>query len=528
MSKDYDVTKSWEANRRRFLQTAGMLGLAAAGATSGIFAAHAQTAQPKKGGHFKIGVGSGSTSDSLDPGTYAETFMYILGHGLHSYLTEVDVNGNLVGELAESWEPSKDAKTWTFKLRSGVEFHNGKSLTAADVIASINHHRGKDSKSAAKDILKSVTDVKADGNETVVVNLTEGNVDFPYLMEYYQLPIMPEKDGKADASGVGCGGYVLDTIDFGVKASAKKFANYWKPNAAWFDSIEILAIRDVTARTNALTTGQIDAMDRCDLKTIHLLERNKMLEIASVSGTQHYVFPMLVDVAPFDNVDVRLALKYAIDREQILKTMLSGYGQIGNDHPIASTNRFFAKDLPQRVYDPEKAKFHLKKAGLGDLNIQLSASDAAYTGAVDAATLYQQEASKAGISIDVVREPADGYYDNVWMKKPFSTNYWGGRPTADWMFTTTYAAEASWNETHWKNPRFNELLVAARSELDDGKRLEMYTEMQKLCSDEGGAVIPVFANYINALSRNVGHDKIATNWDLDGFRCFERWWRADS
>ncbi|NGO55513.1 ABC transporter substrate-binding protein [Allomesorhizobium camelthorni] len=527
MVKGYDFSPLSAVNRRRFLQSAAAIGAIGIGSASGILPSLAEVTTPKKGGHFKIGVGSGSTSDTLDPATYYETFMYIFGHSLHGYLTEMSPDGNLVGELAESWEPSKDARTWTFKLRNGVEFHNGKSLDADDVVASINHHRGDQTKSGMKNPLKTVQDIRSDGPATVVISLTAGNVDFPYLMEHYQLAIMPAKDGKPDISGVGCGGYVLDGIDFGVKATAKRFANYWKPDSAWLDSFEVLAIRDVTARTNALTTGQIHAMDRCDLKTLNLLKRNKGLEITSVGGTQHYSLGMFVDAAPFDNVDVRLALKYAMNRQQLLDTLLNGYGQLGNDHPIASSNRFFAKNLPKREYDPEKAKFHLKKAGLSDLKVQYYASDAAYTGAVDAGVLYQQDAAKAGITIDVVRAPADGYYDNVWMKKPFTANYWGGRPTADWTFSTAYEAGADWNESHWKNPRFNELLIAARSELDDAKRLDMYIEMQSLCRDDGGTIIPVFANYVNALSTKVGHNKIGSNWDLDSFRCAERWWLTD-
>ncbi|MBT1160013.1 ABC transporter substrate-binding protein [Aminobacter anthyllidis] len=514
-------------SRRRFLKSAAATGALAA-SLSGILPAFAQDVAPKKGGHFKIGIGSGSSTDSLDPGTYNTTFMHTLGHNLHGFLTEVDANGKLVGELAEAWEPSKDAKIWTFKLRKGVEFHNGKSLDANDVIATINYHRGPQSKSGAKGIVDSIEDIRSDGQETVVIVLKQGNADFPYMMDHFTLPMLPAKDGKPDLSGVGCGGYVLDSIDFGVKATSRRFANYWKPDAAWFDSVEILAIPDTVARTNALATGQIHAMDRCDLKTVHLLERDKSLEIVSVGGTQHYTLPMLVDVAPLDNVDVRLALKYAIDRQQLLDTVLHGYGQLGNDHPIAPGTRDFAKDLPQREFDPEKAKFHLKKAGLSDLKVTLSASDAAFSGAVDTAVIYQQNAAKAGITLDVAREPADGYWDNVWMKKPWSMSYWAGRPTADWMFSQVYAADANWNEAHWKNPRFNELLLAARPELDEAKREQMYAEMQAICRDEGGSVIPLFANYVNALSRKIGHNKIGSSWDLDGFRYAERWWFADA
>ncbi|MER9683841.1 ABC transporter substrate-binding protein [Mesorhizobium sp. M0184] len=513
-----------DLTRRNFLKSAAAVGVMTAGSSIGVLASAAENSTPKRGGHFKIGVAAGSASESLDPAIYQTTFTEAFAHSLHGYLTELDAAGKLVGELVDSWEPSKDAKTWTFKLRQGVEFHNGKTVQAEDVIASINHHRGESSASGAKFITNGIEDIRADGTGAVVITLSQGNADFPVLLSDYHMAIMPAKDGKADVSGVGAGGYVLETVDFGVKAISKRFANYWKPNAAWFDSFELLAIHDVAARTNALTTGQIHAMERCDLKTIRLLERNKALEILSISGTQHYAMPMLVDVPPFDNVDVRLALKYAIDRKQLLDTVLNGHGQLGNDHPIAATNRFFAKDLPQREYDPDKAKFHLKKAGQSDLKVSLHTSDAAFLGAVDAAVLYQQNAAKAGITIDIIREAPDGYWDKVWFKKPWITSYWGGRPTADWMFSQAYAAGADWNETRWKNPRFNELLSAARSELDDNKRLEMYTEMQGLVRDDGGTVVPVFANYVNALSRKVGHGKLATNWDLDGFRCAERWW----
>ena len=328
MSTEFENTILYgNVTRRSVLKTAAGLSTVALGSVYGLESSLAQTASPQKGGHFKIGIGAGATSDSLDPATYVNSFMQTFGHSIHGYLTEIDAAGNLTGELAQSWETSKDALSWTFKLRQGVEFHNGKKLEASDVVASINHHRGEQSKSAAKGIVEGIEEIRIDDPQTVTFKLAQGNADFPYQLEDYHLAIMPAKDGKPDLTGIGAGGYVLENVDYGVKASSKRFANYWKPNAAWFDSFEVMAIRDVTARTNALATGLIHAMDRCDLKTIHLLERNKALEIISATGTQHYTLPMLVDVAPFDKAEVRLALKYAINRKQILETILRGYGQ---------------------------------------------------------------------------------------------------------------------------------------------------------------------------------------------------------
>ena len=154
----------------------------------------------------------------------------------------------------------------------------------------------------------------------------------------------------------------------------------------------------------------------------------------------------------------------------------------------------------------------------------LHAADAAFEGAVDAAVLYREHAAKAGIKIEVIMEPNDGYWSNVWIKKPWCMCYWSGRATADWMFSTTYAEDAAWNDTLWKHNRFNMLLKEARADLDESRRREMYVEMQRIVRDEGGAIIPVFGNWIEAANNNVKFEEPAGNWEMDGHRCAERWW----
>lgn len=511
--------------RREVLASGAAAGAMAAGLS---IAPGIARAAPKKGGTLRLGIGHGSTTDTLDPATTTDLYMQIVGNACYNYLTEVSNTGELVPELAASWDVSADAKVWTFKLRKGVEFHNGKTLDSGDVIASINHHLGEDSKSAAKAILEPIAEVKAEGNDTVVFTMKTGNADFPFILSDYHVAIMPAKDGKLidPMSGIGTGGYTIDKYEPGVRTTLKRNPNYWKSGRAHFDAAEVLVIADVTARTNALTTGEIDAMDRVDLKTAHLLARSKKVRLEETSGTQHYTFAMRTDTDPFTDNHVRLALKYALDREALVKTILLGHGVVGNDHPIGRSNQYHADDLPQRAYDPDKAKFHLKKAGLDSLKIDLSAADAAFAGAVDASVLYKEHAAKAGIDINVVREPNDGYWSNVWLKKPWCAVYWGGRPTEDWMFSTAYAAGVPWNDTYWKHDRFNELLVAARGELDGTKRRGQYFEMQQIVSDEGGVVVPMFANYVMGLSNKVAHDKMGANWSMDGFRAIERWWFA--
>ena len=509
----------------------GALALGVSMTAASVVLNKAEAAMPKKGGRLRTGLTGGATSDVLDPGQILDSYMQSVQFGqLRNNLTEVAPNGKLIPELAQSWEASADAKTWHFKVRQGVEFHNGKTLDAQDVVDSLNHHLSKDSTSAAKGILTGIVSVNKDGKD-VVVNLSGGDADFPFILSDYHLNICPSNgDGTIDwQSGTGTGGYVLAENAPGVQTVTKRNPNYWKEGMAHFDEVETVQIADVTARTNGLRSDAIDVMSNVEVKTIHLLKRVKGVLVKSTTGNKQVTLPMRTDTPPYDNNDVRLAVKYSIDRAQWLKTIAFGYGELGNDNPIGPANEYRAtlSELPQREYDPDKVKFHLKKAGLSDLKIQFHAADTAFAGSVDAGQLMRETARAGGIDIEVVREPNDGYWSDVWMKKPFSACYWSGRPTENWMFSQVYAADASWNDTFWKHDRFNQLLLLGRAELDPTLRRAIYVEMQQIVHNEGGVCLPLFlADVLAHTDKVMTPDVIANNWELDGHKHTERWWFA--
>lgn len=516
-----------KVSRRDFMQLAMATGLTAAAAST-MFV-KAVRAEPKRGGHYIQALTGGGTKDVLDPAQTLDSYMINVSSGqLRNNLTEIAPDGQLRAELAESWE-SADARKWIFRLRKGVEFHNGKTVDANDIVATFNHHRGEGNKSAASGLTKQIADVRADGNDTVVFELGAGNADWPFIVSDYHLAVCPAKDdGKMDwESGLGTGGYKLDSFDPGVNTKVSRNPNYWKENAAWFDSIENLFVADATARTNGVRSGAIHSMSNLDLKTVHLLERDQNVQVFPITGNKHATLPMLTDVDPFTNNQIRLALKWAVRRDEWVKKILAGQGEMGNDTPIGPANIYRAtpEELPQRNFDPDKAKFHLKEAGLSNLKVQLHIADTAFEGAVDCAQLYAESAKACDIEIEVVREADDAYWDNVWLKAGWCGSYWGGRPTEDWVFSQIYSKGADWNESRWDNDRFNELLLLARSELDTAKRREMYVEMQRLVHDDCGSVIPIFMAYTHAASKKIGlPDQIANNWELDGHKNGERWW----
>jgi peptide/nickel transport system substrate-binding protein len=514
-------------SRRGLLRGAAATGLAAgfAGSLPGI-----ARAAPSRGGVFRVGVHDGNSTDSWDPATTSSILMIHSSHVARAYLTEITNENTLGPDLATDWTAlADDASEWRFELARNATFHDGRAVTAKDVIASINHHRGPESTSAVAPLLADIIEIRADGDHAVIFSLTGGNADLPYLLSDYHLVIQPGKeDGTIDwANGIGCGPYKVTEFKAGIRASFERHDGWHRADSgAWFDAIEMTVLNDPNARQAAIVTGDVDAVTDIDLKTADMLARAPGVILDDVASGTHITMPMFCDVAPFDDVNVRLALKHAMDRQEIVDKILFGRGTIGNDHPIAPTMPYHA-DLPQREQDLDKARYHLKKAGHDRLSVEISVNDTLLSGATNMCSLFAEQARPAGIDLTVNQEPADGYWSSVWLKKPFCVVSWAARPTPDVMFSLAYKAGAEWNESHWENERFNELLLKAKSELDQELRAEMYAEMQSLCRDDGGTIVPFFRNRTSARRDNVMHeDSIAAVWELDGARGYHRWWFA--
>lgn len=478
---------------------------------------------PVRGGVLKMGIGGGSTTDDFDVRKMNDWVPVNQGYMVMNGLVEIDGKNIAQPELFESWEAAEGALEWTFQVRKGVTFHNGKTLTADDVIYSLNLHRGEDTPSAARSIAAAFADVSKVSDSEVKITLQSANADLPYVLSDYHFLIVP--DGFTDwANPIGTGPFKLESVEPGVRARFVRNEDYWKPGCANVDAVEVIVINDISARTNALMSGQVHAINSLDFKTVDLLARNQNLSIVRSSGGQHYTFLMNCTRDPFTDLNVRKAIKYSIDREQLLKTALLGYGTLGNDHPIPATDRFFNSELPQRVYDPDQARFHLREAGLESLALTLQTSDAAFPGAVDAAAIFRASAAAAGIDVTVQREPADGYWDNVWMKAPFCMSFWGGRPTADQMLTIAYHSASAQNDSFWKNDDFDRLLVEARALLDENRRREIYWELQRMIHDDGGVMIPMFGDYLDGVSNQVKGVSPHPMFNLMGARMAEKVW----
>lgn len=530
MSKELELLSSkvtaGKMTRREFMSRAAALGVSAAVASSML--AQPAKATPVAGGTYRMGVQGGESTNSQDPASWASDVPIAGGNLWGETLVEVESDGSLSGFVAESWEGSSDAKTWRFKVRQGIEFSNGKTVTAEDVMQTMARHSNEDSKSGALGIVQSITDMRTDG-DVFEVTLDVGNADLPYLMADYHLKIQPNGGFDNPTEAIGTGAYILESDEPGVRMIARRNPNYWggdQSTTAHYDSVEVITLNDATARTAALQSGQVDSINRVEPKIAKLLDRAPTINVLSTEGRGHYVFIAHIDTAPFDNNDLRLALKYALNREEMVEKILQGYGKVGNDMPINKAYPLFDETIPQREFSLEKAAEHYKKSGHDGSPIILRTADGAFPGAVDAAALFQQSAQAAGIPLEIKREPNDGYWSEVWNVQPFCASYWGGRPVQDQMYTTAYLSTADWNDTRWKRPEFDAMLLEARAELDEAKRKEIYSQMGRMLSNEGGVIVPMFNDFVDALSTNVQGWESDPNGPQMNWYAFKKTWKA--
>ncbi|MCY1125601.1 ABC transporter substrate-binding protein [Frigidibacter sp. RF13] len=517
-------TAQGKHSRRDFLGRAGALGMTTAMAGS-LLATAARAEGPKKGGTIIAGMQGGESTNTLDPALAASEVPFAVNMTFGEMLLDVSPTNELVPRIAEEYSSSPDAKVWQFKIRQGVEFHNGKTLTADDVIATLQRHTDEKSQSGALGIVQGISEMKAEG-DMVTLSLAAANADLPYLLADYHLVIQPNGGVDDPAAGIGAGAYKVAVNEPGVRHGFEKFANYWDDASGHADQVEILVINDTTARVAALQAGQVHMINRVDPKVYKLLKAAPGLQVVNSPGRGHYVFIMHCTAAPFDNNDLRMALKYAINRQEMVDKVLGGLGSIGNDFPINAAYPMFDETIEQREYDPDKAAFHYKASGHDGSPIVLRTATGAFPGAVEAAQLYQQSAAAAGIPLEIVREPDDGYWSNVWNVQPFCASYWGGRPVQDQMYSTAYLSTAEWNDTKFHNEKFDGLLIAARAELDQAKRKQMYSDMAHILRDEGGLILPMFNDFVEAVSDAIGGWETDPNGELMNGRAMTKCWLA--
>ena len=486
------------ADRRELLRMMLMGGVAlTAGTTILGRAGAAHAAAPVRGGHLKAAGFTSSTADTLDPAKASNSTDYTRCCSLYNRLTYIDGTGKTTMELAENVE-STDAKVWTIKLRKGITFHDGRSLSGKDVVFSLMRHLDPAVGSKVNTLAKQFTEATSADDLTVKLTLASPNADLPTILALHHFMIVA--DGTVDFSkGNGTGPFVLKEFQPGVRSIVARNEHYWKPTLPYFDTFEFFAISDESARLNAVLSGDIQMGANLNPRSMRVMENNPAVSPFVTKLGTYTDLVVRLDVAPGDKAGVAEGFKYLVNRETIKKSVLRGLGEVANDQPIPPWSPYFNAELKQRTFDPDRAKSLFQKAGVLGQEIHMIASDTANS-SIDYAAVMQQAGGQIGLNIVIDRVPSDGYWSNHWLKDPVHFGNANARPTPDILFSLFYQSDAAWNESRYKSPKFDALLLEARGLLDQAKRKQIYGEMQAMVSNDAGTVIPAFQSNVDAAS----------------------------
>jgi peptide/nickel transport system substrate-binding protein len=454
----------------------------------------------RDGGTLRVGVSGGGAKDSIDAHVLLTDPDISRAFQLYEPLAirNADYEPEMV--LAESIEAGRSPDEWTIRLRDGVTFHNGKPLTADDVLFSLRRIIDpKDPKRGAASI--SYIDLgssrKLDAR-TVRIKLQVPNVGFPDDVGQYFNGIVPtDYDPK---NPVGTGPFKYESFSPGQRSVFVKNPDYWRAGEPHVDEVVIIDFAEETARVNALLGQQVDAITNLPTAQIAQAQGNSALKVLISETGGWQPFTMRVDQAPFDDVRVRQAMRLIVDREQMIQQALSGQGRVANDL-YAPYDPAYNRDLPQREQDLEQAKSLLRQAGQSDLRVELVTSPV-FQGIVEAAQVLAEQAKGAGVTVSVRKVDSGTYYGDNYPNWRFAQDYWFTR-TYLGQVAQTGLKDAPFNETHWNDPEFVKLIDQARGEVDEDKRTELLHEAQAIEHERGGFIVWSFSNQVDAYSTKV-------------------------
>ena len=508
--KDSEVSRMKEAfetgrlSRRSFMQGLIATGLTVSAATAVLTGSRDVRAEtPKRGGRLVFAGNMHGPSDTLDPALFTGACDYIRGRAYYNNLVQFNDDLSLKPDLAEEWGVSSDGLEWTFKLRNDVKWHDNTPFTADDVVYTLNRHMGEESISKVTELVSYVNEWKKVDSHTIKAVLATPNSDLPAILGTFHFKII-----KNDAENIpdyfirpiGTGPFKCTEFSPGVRSVGVRNDDYFR-REVYLDELETFAITDPVARVNALISGDVHTAWGIDPRAIKQVEEDPNIELWSIPSGAWSGICCMLDRNPGNNPDFVMGMKHLANRKRVVRSIMKGHALVGNDHPIGPPyGADHCHELPQRELDLDKAKFHIKKSGITEATVETA--DIA-PGVIDTCLMVQREAQKVGLKFNVKRVPTDGYWGTTWQQKPVNCTAWNMRPTANSMLSISMAGDAPWNDTFWKNDRFDQLLTEVRAVNDASLRHEMYCEMEELAMNGTGVVIANHRNYLDAKSKIV-------------------------
>ncbi len=476
-------------------QFAGLLAVAALAASSLVSGAPSGTFRQA----HEVGFGAASDMDPISRGR-----VFTVTEKIMSRLVRPGLDGKPAPDLALSWSSNANATEWTFKLREGVKFHSGKPFTSADAAYSLRRVQDPKLDSPARSSISMVKSIETPDAKTLKLILAAPYADMPLVLTDYRLMVIPEGAGETiKATGTGTGPFKLEKFD--AQGTTVLVANKdYYDGAPGVARMEIIGIPDGQARFQALMGKQIDMLQGISRQQRQLLERSSGFTVQEIPTGNWRGIVFRTDMKPWDDPRVRRAVRLAVDRKAMMELAAGGAGVVGCDTPVGPKDQY--RSTKTCAQDIAKAKALLAEAGYPngiDLELPVATLQAEWPAMAEA---FQQQVAPAGFRVKIAQVPTDGYFNEIWMKRPVSMTRWNDRP-ADAILNEAYRGGAKWNEAFFKDAKFDTLLDAARSELNFDKRRAKYLEAQDYLWENGGTLVGFHALI------QVGHTARVKNLD---------------
>jgi peptide/nickel transport system substrate-binding protein len=455
-------------------------------------------------------LGAFEVSSSLNPYDRATSGELIwVVNNVYERLVDQDTHANPVPRLATSWSHNADATHWTFQLRKGVRFDDGHELTSQDVVYSYQLMLDPKNGYAAANQLPylKASGVSPAGPYAVTFTTTQPVVELPLALSFFEGVIVPNGAAKSylKTHADGTGPYILPSWQAGNK-TVHLVANshYWRAGIPKSGCVDVEEVQDATARAVGVESGQFDVDAEVDLQTVGSLKATPQVHIVASPPTISLVIWMWTDTPPFNNPNVRKALKLVVDRDFMVRFAELGYAVPGDDDPIPPNwPSAWRHTYPKQ--NIAQARQLLAAAGYNagnPLKVTLYASEI-QPGALTMATAYKAMAAEAGVQVMINNIPVSNYWDTIWLKQPMGLSSWGLRAPAQGL-PLAYACNSKFPETHWCNKKFDALLSQASATLDQTKRLALYKQAEQILAEDGGVINVLFFENLSALRSSCG------------------------
>ncbi|MFF5361888.1 ABC transporter substrate-binding protein [Streptomyces scabiei] len=458
------------------------------------------SAKPRKGGTLRVGALGRAGAITRDPhGSQANESDYLIISLLYDTLTVPGTKPNTEPRLAASWKPSEDLKTWRFTLAKGATFHDGTPVTAEDVVFSLKRLRATPSGASRLPGIQA-KNITADGTDTVVIVSDYANAELPLLVRLTTFVVPKGTTDKDIAKAPGTGPFKLDWFRGGNARLVRN--DDWYGGQVHLDAIEVKIFESPQAMASALLAGQIDLASNVGAVAARTAESRK--DIQAVRRPNDMAMPLVMRTAdgPFADPKVREALRLAVDREAMVKQVLSGYGTVAND-VLGTGDPAYDKGLPQRTRDLTRAKALLKEAKFDTSKTYELYTTEDIAGLAESATLFATQVREAGVKIKVVKQESATFWDKTWLKGDLYTTYWGTNDSVVFFASKTMVSDSGTNEAGWKDKDFDTAYEKAIGTAAPAERTALLKELQKIEYDASGYLLWGMADGIDLAGAKV-------------------------